>query len=937
MREAAFNALTIGFQPYIRWFMAVAVNAVRILLLGPVELWVGERQAALGGPKQRTLLALLALEPGRTVSRDRAAEALWGDSLPEGHTRRLHTVVSRLRAAVRGAGGPSEVVETTEIGYRLHIDPSLVDAARAAAALHQARDLRAAGRFAEASAAARAALDLWRGPPLADLADNGWAGDDLQRLSDLKLSLLEEEFDCRLALGPSPSLVDELEAACASAPLRERLHAQLMLALDADGRRVDALHEYDRVRRRLSEELGINPGAVLREAHRTVLTREPDGTAAPRPGHVRRTARRGRRAIAIAVAVGTAAVTAGVVLGVEGRQEERTSLRLNAGALVIAASDLRRVRAEIPLNGTVINEQPGGLVVADGSLWSVTEQGTVTQVDLARHRIVGSTPLAMPAGPGGMAVGLGATWVTDSGSPTLYRLGSGVTAARRIPLPRLEGKLAGSTGGVAVGAGSVWVARPPGTVDRLSPDGRLEHRFRIPAAAQVASDGHAVWVISRMSGVLTKLDPRTNTVRARTRLRPIVCCLALGGGSAWATSESRGLLWQLGPDGGVQDVVRVPAPATELAYADGAVWISGYTSETVTRVDAQTLEAHTVRTRQPVAGLAAAPGVVAFSTFANEQAALAGVRGPVARFVLARDLIADTDPATPGVWGNSDADWQHLAATCLSLYEYRRGRPVPYAASGPAARGSNGRVWTFRVRRGFAFSPPSREQVDAATFAATIERSTAPEFRRSAAAKALKDVVGMDAYRRGLTAHLSGVEASGARLTIRLTRPLTDLDARLAATYFCAVPKDTPAIPGGLQAPIPSAGPYYVAGVSGGAFDVLRRNPYYPRPNRGGFDAFIYEFNVDERRAIDMIEHGQADYAAFYGDDSQAVLAARSRAADGDSVVHFRLSRQPGASGVAGRRSRVAEFFGRRLACRSYSPLYAGVELKRLCPAARRG
>src|SRR5436190_3356541 len=251
-----------------RWPVGVAVNAVRILLLGPVELCVGERRAALGGPKQRTLLALLALQPGQAVSRDRAAEALWGESVPEGHGQRLHTVVSRLRAAVRDAGGPSEIVETTEIGYRLVIDAGQVDAARAVGALHRARELRAAGRLADASAVAREALDLWRGPPLADLQDNGWAGDELRRLEDMRLSLLEEEFDSRLALGVSPGLVEELEAACASAPLRERLHAQLVLALGMSGRRTDALLEYDRIRRRLSEELGIEPGTVLREAHR---------------------------------------------------------------------------------------------------------------------------------------------------------------------------------------------------------------------------------------------------------------------------------------------------------------------------------------------------------------------------------------------------------------------------------------------------------------------------------------------------------------------------------------------------------------------------------------------------------------------------------------------------------------------------------------------
>jgi DNA-binding SARP family transcriptional activator/streptogramin lyase len=914
--------------------LAAAVTPVHILLLGSVQLWVDERQAALGGPKQRTLLALLALEPGQAVSRDRAAEALWGEALPEGHAQRLHTVVSRLRAALRETGGPSDVVETTETGYRLQVDPDQVDAWRAAAGLHRARELRAADRPAEAVAVARDALELWRGQPLEDLLDNGWAGESLRRLEDLKLSLLEEEFDCRLTFAASPGLVEELEAACASAPLRERLHAQLMLALAASGRRADALQTHDRVRRRLSEELGIEPGAVVREAHRAVLTREPDVPRVPiKRGRHRTARRRSRRPVLLgAVATGAVAATAAVLLA-GGGQRERAAVRVHAGALVIASPNLHRVRAEIPLSGTVINEQPGGLVLADGSLWSVTEQGTVTQVDLARRRIVNSTPLALPAGPGGMAVGLGATWVTDSGSSTLYRLGSGVTAARRIRLPPLGGRLAGGTGGVAIGDGSIWVVRPEGTVDRLSRSGELQHRFRIPGATQIVSSNPAIWVISTHEGIVTKLDPRTNSVRAHTHLRADVCCLAVGGGSVWATSEAGGLLWQLRPDGRVQDVAHVPAPATELAYANGAIWISGYTSATIARVDAQTLGIRVIHTDEPVAGLAAAPGVVAFSTFASQRAALEGVRGPVARILLTRDLIADSDPAAPILFGDRDADRQRQSATCLSLYEYRHGRLAPFAANGPPARRSKGRVWIFRVRHGFAFSPPSHERVDATTFAATIERSTAPAFPHSEAAKALAAVVGMHAFRRGLTTHLAGIEATRARLTIRLQRPVANLDARLAAPYFCAVPRDTPAVPTGLQGPIPSAGPYYVAGASGGAFAVLRRNPHYPLPNRAGFAAIVYDFNVDERRALEMIRHGRADYTAFYGGHADSTLAAQLGAAGDASGISFQRSPRPGAnSGELG--STIAEFFGRRLGCRSHSPLYAGVELKRLCPVA---
>ncbi len=603
------------------------MDAVRISVLGPVELWAGGRLAALGGPKQRALLALLALERGQIISRDRAAQALWGEAPAEAHVSRLHTVVSRLRAAIREAGGPSDVIETTSVGYRLCVQAEQVDSARAAAALREVRHLRVAGRMAEAAALAGEALGLWRGRPLADVPDDGWASADLRLLDELKLSLMEERFDCRLALGASPDLVEELEAASVSAPLRERLHAELVLALAATGRRTDALDAYDRVRRRLAEELGIDPGAVLREAHRTVLDPGPVVAGAPlgQP-RLHGSSRRMTMVAALTVAVALAAAVALFVPG--GTRHGLSTLHLRAGELVIATPGLQHIVTEIPLSGTIINEQPGGIVIANGSLWSVTEQGTVTQVDVLHRRIVGSTPLALPAGPGGMAVGLGATWVTDSGAPVMYRLGSGVTAAKRIKLPPLKPGSRGGTGGIAVADGSLWVVRSAGAVDRVSPTGQLEHRFVVPAADQIVSDGRAIWVISPRSGVVTRLDPSTNALRARTRLRPNLCCAAVGGGSVWVTTEDGGLLWQVGRDGRVQQVIPVPSPATEVAYAGGTVWVSGYTGGTVTRVDVRTLDVRTTRVGQPVAGLAAARGVVVFSTFASERAALAGVRGP---------------------------------------------------------------------------------------------------------------------------------------------------------------------------------------------------------------------------------------------------------------------------------------------------------------------
>ena len=305
----------------------------------------------------------------------------------------------------------------------------------------------------------------------------------------------------------------------------------------------------------------------------------------------------------------------------------------------------------------------------------------------------------------------------------------------------------------------------------------------------------------------------------------------------------------------------------------------------------------------------------------------------VARILLTRDLIADTDPAAPIVFGDRDADRQRQAATCLSLYEYQGRHLAPYAASGPAVLRSKRRVWTFRVRPGLRVLSPVARAGRRGDVRGDDRALHGARVSHSEAARALGDVIGMHAYRRGLTTHLAGVEATGARLTIRLSRPVANLDARLAAPYFCAVPKDTPAVSTGLQDPIPSAGPYYVAGASGGAFVVLRRNPHYPVPNRTGFDALVYDFNVDERRALEMIRHGRADYAAFYGGHAGSSLAAQLGAAGDASGIRSRLSPRPETTGGAPR-STIAEFFGRRLGCRSHSPLYAGVELKRLCPVA---
>ena len=190
--------------------------------------------------------------------------------------------------------------------------------------------------------------------------------------------------------------------------------------------------------------------------------------------------------------------------------------------------------------------------------------------------------------------------------------------------------------------------------------------------------------------------------------------------------------------------------------------------------------------------------------------------------------FASTDPALNG--SNFDLQAQQLYyATCAGLLTLpdlpapQGTRLVPEVARAMPAVSADGRTYTFIVRPGFRFSPPSGAPVTAATFKHTIERTLGPKLR-AYARSFMGDIVGMRAYQAGRTSHLAGVTASGDRLQIRLTAPAPDLPTRLATTPFCAAPDDTPAGP--QSQPIPSAGPYYIVPGTRDQL-VLARNPNY--------------------------------------------------------------------------------------------------------------
>src|SRR6516165_5886380 len=247
-------------------------------ILGPLEVSRAGRAVPLGGPRQRAVLALLLVEANRVVSMDRLAEDVWAGRPPEGWVTTLQTYVSHLRQALepdRARGAAGAVLVTRDRGYLLRVDREHLDAAVFEDGFTAGRAALESGRYAEAARTLRRALDLWRGPVLANLADYAFIRREAVRLEELRLAALEARIDADLALGQHDELTAELEQLAADHPLRERLHGQLMLALYRCGRQADALAAYRHVRDLLAGELGIDPAEPLRHLHASVLAQDP--------------------------------------------------------------------------------------------------------------------------------------------------------------------------------------------------------------------------------------------------------------------------------------------------------------------------------------------------------------------------------------------------------------------------------------------------------------------------------------------------------------------------------------------------------------------------------------------------------------------------------------------------------------------------------------
>jgi DNA-binding SARP family transcriptional activator/streptogramin lyase len=451
-------------------------------VLGPLEVSDDGRPVALGGQKQRALLALLLLHANEVVSRDRLIDELWEADPPETARTALQVHISQLRKAVG-----RERILTQAPGYRAVVEPGELDLERFERLVADGAD----------PAALREALGLWRGAPLAELGDS-FAWVERGRLEGQRLLALERRIDADLGLGRQAELVPELEGLVREHPLREHLRGQLMLALYRCGRQADALEVYRQGRRLLSEELGLEPGEQLRSLERAILAQDESLAAPARALSARLTrgAERPRRWLLVAVlgaALLAGALAAGVVLAT--RSSSPVPIRPNS----VAALDTRsgKVAADVPIGGS-----PVALAVGAGSVWAVDgDHSTVSRID---ERTKDQVPIGgLGSDVKDLAFGFGSLWVAGGNDGTVLRVNPRDDGIQQIDLGGRQAVFS-----VRVGEGAVWAMR--GTdVLRIDPRRNVANgRFRVQSPLGIAAGLGSLWVTTQDERIL-RVDART--------------------------------------------------------------------------------------------------------------------------------------------------------------------------------------------------------------------------------------------------------------------------------------------------------------------------------------------------------------------------------------------------------------------------------------------
>jgi YVTN family beta-propeller protein len=572
---------------------------LRFNLLGPLEVRRGGTAIELGPRKQRAVLALLLLSANRVVPTERLIDDLWGDSPPETARSALQVYVAGLRKALADDG---DLLRTVAPGYVLELRRASLDLDRFNALRAEARATTDAARRAELL---HGALDLWRGPPLAELGSEPFVQAAAAQLDELRRATLEERIDADLELGRHAVVISELDRLVEEHPYHEPFRRQLMLALYRAGRQADALATYRDARETFSEALGMEPGPELKALERAVLEQDRALGAPLPPGSVEAPKRRALAAAAAVVVVALVAAVGALLL-----LRDDSSVAVPPNSVAIVDPETHRVTGVVP-----VGVRPGPLAAGGGAVWAGNlDDKTLTRIAPGSRTAVET--ISLGATPTGVAFGGGAVWVAQGLTGTVVRVEpklGGVTS-----FPAAQTAMRSISGAVAYGDDAVWTVFGDATFGRIDPrSGRFEWLFAGSRPSAVVEGGGAVWVVSSADSTVYRFSPATflDGPIGRASVGRRSTAIAYGHGAVWVASQSDDVVTRIDP--GTSATVQIPVGDRPVAVAVGAdaVWVANAGDASVSRVDPDTGEVvATVEIGSAPAGIAVGYGSVWVAT-----------------------------------------------------------------------------------------------------------------------------------------------------------------------------------------------------------------------------------------------------------------------------------------------------------------------------------
>ena len=574
---------------------------LRFLVLGPLEVYDGDRRLALGGRRSRTLVALL-LAAGEPQRRDVLIEAIWAESPPRDAEHALDNLVSRVRS-VLGA----DAIRSGSGTYALAVDRDSIDAVRFERLSEEGRAALAADDPARAVALFREGRGLWRGVPLADLDAAPAVGDFARGLLERRAAVVEDEVDAELVLGAHQELLPRLRSLVAEEPLRDRRRGQLMIALYRSGRQPEALQAYQDAREYLAAELGLEPGRALRELELAIARHDPaldlpSAAALPTRADVAGLWLRSRSRRAVLAALGLAAVAASVLVFTGAGEDPGGASLAGNGVMFIGKDGVRAVETDAAMGAIAtlgdavwgtsfatgrvvrvdprreavtqtahVGDGPSAVAVAGDDLWvSDAPRDRVVRVDGASGDVV--QRIAVGRSPVAITAGYGSVWVASAGDQTLARMdpSTGRVVAKR--------DLGAVPGELAAGAGGIWVSEPEARrVVRINPRSHVvDVTVAVGAGPRTLSAAsRSVWVANTLDATVSRIDVGHGAVLAMTPVGGAPTALLADGQGVWVGVRGTGELLRLeGPAARVERRLDLPGSPEALTRTDDGVAVA---------------------------------------------------------------------------------------------------------------------------------------------------------------------------------------------------------------------------------------------------------------------------------------------------------------------------------------------------------------------------